>query len=309
MAPAQQQQDPDRLPAGALPTQALILGDPNQDGFSINIEFVEVDIRDVVLFFGQLTGINMVLDPGVSGPVTTQLFDVPWDTALLTILDSHDLGWQVQRNILRITTVQKLADAAEAQVRLMDQERLAQPLETEQLEFSNGDPIANLTTVAFFASLGGFDLGDPTAPTVRSATATTFNGIAQVLYRSASSGNATITAAVGTVSSSAAVTVEPDPEQGAIQLFFLVDGQQLTTTSGAASVASPFVRELTAILTDPETGTFRQGAQVRFRIIRDSTLGSGVGAAKFVGSPTSFTDQFGKAVAKLSVTEAWVTSR
>ena len=136
LAPAQQQQDPDRLPAGALPTQALILDDPNQDGFSMNIEFVEVDIRDVVLFFGQLTGINMVQDPGVSGPVTTQLFDVPWDTALLTILDSHDLGWQVQRNILRITTVDKLAAAAEAQVRLREQERLAQTLVTEQLEFS-----------------------------------------------------------------------------------------------------------------------------------------------------------------------------
>ena len=135
-AAAQQQQDPDRLPAGTLPTQALILDDPNQDGFSLDIEFVEVDIRDVVFFFGQLTGINMVLDPGVAGPVTTQLFDVPWDTALLTILDSHDLGWQVQRNILRITTVEKLAAAAEAQVRLMDQERLAQPLTTEQLEFS-----------------------------------------------------------------------------------------------------------------------------------------------------------------------------
>lgn len=135
LAPAQQQ-DPDRLPAGALPTQALILDDANQDGFSINIEFVEVDIRDVVLFFGQLTGINMVLDPGVSGPVTTQLFDVPWDIALLTILESHDLGYQVQRNILRVTTVAKLASAAEAQVRLADQERLAQPLVTEQLEFS-----------------------------------------------------------------------------------------------------------------------------------------------------------------------------
>ena len=109
MAPAQQQQDPDRLPAGALPTQSFILEDENLDGFSLNIEFVEVDIRDVVLFFGQLTGINMVLDPGVSGAVTTQLFDVPWDTALLTILESHDLGYHVQRNILRITTVTKLA--------------------------------------------------------------------------------------------------------------------------------------------------------------------------------------------------------
>jgi len=136
LAPAQQQ-DPDRLPAGALPTQASVLDDPIQDGFPIEmIDFVDVDIRDVVRFFGQLTGINLVLDPEVSGPVTIQLFGVPWDSALLTILESHNLGYKVQRNIVRITTTGKLATEAQAEAQLMDQERAAQPLETQQIELS-----------------------------------------------------------------------------------------------------------------------------------------------------------------------------
>ena len=136
LAPAQQQ-DPARLPAGDLPTQAAILEDPLQDGFPIEmIDFVDVDIRDVMLFFGQLTGLNIVLDPEVSGPVTIQLFGVPGDSALLTILESHNLGYEIQRNIVRVTTLQKLADAAQAEALLMDNAEAAMPLVTRRIELS-----------------------------------------------------------------------------------------------------------------------------------------------------------------------------
>ncbi len=145
LAPAQQQ-DPNRLPAGAIPTQANILEDRTQDGFPIDVDFVDVDIRDVVRFFGQLTGINMVLDPESSGPVTMQLFAVPWDSALLTVLETHDLDYTVSRNIVRITTTQKMAAAAEARARLQDQERAAEPLTTQQIELSyaNADDLVTL---------------------------------------------------------------------------------------------------------------------------------------------------------------------
>jgi len=146
LAPAQQ--DANRLPAGQLPTQADILQDPNQDGIPISVDFVDVDIRDVVRFFGQFTGINMVLDPQVSGAVTTQLFDVPWDLALLTILQSHDLDYEINHNIIRITTTAKMASAAEARARLADQERAAQPLLTQKIELSyaSAEDLVDLTS-------------------------------------------------------------------------------------------------------------------------------------------------------------------
>jgi len=133
LAPAQ---DANRLPAGQLPTQSDILQDPNQDGVPVSVDFVDVDIRDVVRFFGQFTGINMVLDPEVTGAVTTQLFDVPWDSAFVTILESHDLDYVVDRNIIRVTTTAKMAAAAEERARLQDQERAAQPLTTRKVELS-----------------------------------------------------------------------------------------------------------------------------------------------------------------------------
>lgn len=134
LAPAQQ--DANRLPAGQLPTQADILQDPNQDGLAVTVDFVDVDIRDVVRFFGTFTGINMVLDPEVSGVVTTQLFDVPWDSAFLTILESHDLDYKIDRNIVRVTTTQKLADAAEANRTLAEQREAATPLVRQQVALS-----------------------------------------------------------------------------------------------------------------------------------------------------------------------------
>jgi type IV pilus assembly protein PilQ len=145
LAPAQQ--DANRLPAGQLPTQADILEDPNQDGLAVTVDFVDVDIRDVVRFFGTFTGINMVLDPEVSGIVTTQLFDVPWDSAFLTILESHDLDYEIDRNIVRVTTTAKLAAAAEAERNLREESEAAQPLMRQQysLAYASAADLLELT--------------------------------------------------------------------------------------------------------------------------------------------------------------------
>ncbi|MCH7823991.1 MAG: type IV pilus secretin PilQ [Acidobacteria bacterium] len=146
MAPAQQQ-DANRLPVGQLPTEADILQDPDLDGSPIDISFVDVDIRDVVRFFSQITGINLILDPEVSGPVTMELFQVPWDAALETVLASHGLGVIVQRNIVRITSLSKLAEEASERARLQDQNLAAQPLLTRQvkLSYASAEELLELT--------------------------------------------------------------------------------------------------------------------------------------------------------------------
>jgi type IV pilus assembly protein PilQ len=144
LAPAQQQ-DPNRLPAGALPTQAGIIDDPIQDGYPIDLELVDVDIRDVVRFFSQIAGVNMVLDPGVTGVVNTQLYGVPWDAALLTILQSHGLGYTVERNIIRITTETKLAAEAETRRRYLEGQQAAMPLATQKIDLSYANAADLLT--------------------------------------------------------------------------------------------------------------------------------------------------------------------
>jgi len=141
-APAQQaqpavgQQAPASLPAGQIPTEAQVLLSPEQDGFPISIEFVDIDIRDVTRFFGDLTGLNLILDPEVSGPVTMQLTQVPWDIALTTVLERYGLDYEIDRNVVRITTVEKLAAEAQARAQRAEQEQAAAPLATQQVRLS-----------------------------------------------------------------------------------------------------------------------------------------------------------------------------
>ena len=119
------QQVVDRIEAGQLPTEADILQSQRDDGFPLTINFVETDIRDVATFFSNLTGLNVVVDPDVSGPVTVSFYDVPWDIAFSAILRSHQLGYQVENTIVRVSSLSRLATEAEARARLTAQEELA----------------------------------------------------------------------------------------------------------------------------------------------------------------------------------------
>ena len=103
LPPAGEQEE--RLAAGQLPTEADVLVSEFDEGFPLTINFVDTDIRDVARFFSNLTGLNVVLDPEISGPVTVTFFDVPWDVAFKAILRSHQLGYQVDRNIVRVSSM------------------------------------------------------------------------------------------------------------------------------------------------------------------------------------------------------------
>jgi len=129
----------DRIEAGQLPTEADILTSTRDNGFPLTINFVDTDIRDVATFFSNLTGLNVVVDPDVGGPVTVSFYDVPWDIAFGAILRSHQLGYQVDASIVRVSSMNRLSTEAEERARLQAQEELATPLETlaTRLSYAN----------------------------------------------------------------------------------------------------------------------------------------------------------------------------
>jgi type IV pilus assembly protein PilQ len=133
------QQAEDRIDAGQLPSEADILESDRDSGFPLTINFVDTDIRDVATFFSNLTGLNIVVDPEVSGPVTVSFYDVPWDVAFSAILRSHQLGYQVEHSIVRVSSTSRLANEAEDQARLQAQEELATPLDTLTTRLSYAD--------------------------------------------------------------------------------------------------------------------------------------------------------------------------
>ena len=75
----------------------------------------DADITEVLRSLARISGLNIVIQPGVSGPVTVELESVPWDQALDQILKINQLGMELEGNILRIAPVSRLAQEAEEQ--------------------------------------------------------------------------------------------------------------------------------------------------------------------------------------------------
>lgn len=83
-------------------------------GEPISVNLKDVDLKDFFRLIHEISGLNVVLDPGVNGSLTIVLDDVPWDQALAIVLQNNSLQCQLSGNVLRIAlpdTLKKEADA------------------------------------------------------------------------------------------------------------------------------------------------------------------------------------------------------
>jgi len=86
-------------------------------GEPISVNLKDVDLKDFFRLIHEISGLNIVLDPGVSGTLTIVLDDVPWDQALAIVLQNNSLQCQISGNVLRIAlpdTLRREADAIRA---------------------------------------------------------------------------------------------------------------------------------------------------------------------------------------------------
>jgi len=93
-------------------------------GKRISLNLVDADIKQVFRLFHEISGLNFVLDPDVTGRVTIVLDQVPWDQALDIILKNNGLDKALENNVLRIATTDKLAQEAASRKRLKEAEEL-----------------------------------------------------------------------------------------------------------------------------------------------------------------------------------------
>ncbi|HYO76688.1 MAG TPA: type IV pilus secretin PilQ [Thermoanaerobaculia bacterium] len=106
----------------------------NGEPLSLNLK--DADIKDVLRTFAELTGLNIAIDPGVSGSVTVDFVDVPWDQALDLILRQNNLTFTLEGNVMRIGTIERIAAETAASRRLEEEERLRVPLTTLSIKLS-----------------------------------------------------------------------------------------------------------------------------------------------------------------------------
>lgn len=138
-------------PSGAVTGQVMTSGERIYTGEPIDLTLTDADIKDVLRTFAQLTGLNIAIDPQVSGTVTVEFTDVPWDQALELILRQNGLGFDIEGNVMRVGTIERLA-AEQAQLRrLAEDQQLNVPLQTvvKDLSYAEaGEIVGLLTTMA-----------------------------------------------------------------------------------------------------------------------------------------------------------------
>jgi type IV pilus assembly protein PilQ len=121
---------------------------PQYTGEIISLDLVDYDIRNFFRLISEFSGLNVVLDPNVSGNVTLTLREVPWDQALDVVLKNNQLRGQLQGNVLRIATNATLQAEEQAQVALRNAQDLAVPLLTRTfvLNYTRAAEVSGLLT-------------------------------------------------------------------------------------------------------------------------------------------------------------------
>jgi type IV pilus assembly protein PilQ len=76
-------------------------------GHPISLDFKDGDIIDLFRLMSEISGLNIIVNPGISGKVSLTIKEVPWDQALDLILKTNGLGYTLDGNVVRIA---RLAD-------------------------------------------------------------------------------------------------------------------------------------------------------------------------------------------------------
>lgn len=139
-------------------------GDPGFRGEPINLNVVNADIRDILNYITEQYGINFVIDKSVSSvPVTVNVSDVPWNVALDSILQSQDLGVQVNGPILRIAQRKTLADEAAVQAKIRENQLDTSPLYTEFIRLNYARAAGSIEQASFSTGTAASSGGDASA--------------------------------------------------------------------------------------------------------------------------------------------------
>ena len=139
-------------------------------GEPINFSLRDADIKEVLRTFAKISGLNMVIQPGVSGPVTVELEQVPWDQALEIILKTNNLGYEIEGNIMRVAPRSVLNEEAQAEASRRAAAALAVPLRTvlKRISYAQAQEIASLlrSGTASILSARGSVVVDPRTNTL-----------------------------------------------------------------------------------------------------------------------------------------------
>ena len=86
-------------------------------GERLSINFQKIEVRSALAVIAEFTGLNFVTSDSVSGEITINLKDVPWDQALDVILKTKGLGKRQNGNVIWIAPSKEIAQIEEDELK------------------------------------------------------------------------------------------------------------------------------------------------------------------------------------------------
>lgn len=116
-------------------------------GKPISLDLQDADLTNVLRLLADVSGVNMVVEPDVSGKVTLKVENIPWDQVLDMVLMMNRLGREEVGGVIRIAKEEKLRqEMKEREERMKMEQQLLRTkkdlgeLDTAYLQINYADP-------------------------------------------------------------------------------------------------------------------------------------------------------------------------
>ncbi len=130
-------------------------------GEPISLSLKDADIKDVLRMFHDISGMNIVVHPGVQGKVTVDLTNVPWDQAMDIILKNNGLDYIYENNVIWVAPAAEIARKFAEQQRLQKEKLLAEAPVTFIKRLSYAKATSMAAIAGKFLSERGHIIVDP----------------------------------------------------------------------------------------------------------------------------------------------------
>lgn len=123
-------------------------------GKSISLHFKNMDLKEILYYISEQTGLNMVVDENVQGSLSLKLRNVPWDQALVTVLKTKGLAYSREGNVLRIMTKSTFQARQNELKQLLQTKKVLEPLEVKVIPVVYAEVGSIVTQIRPFLTKG-----------------------------------------------------------------------------------------------------------------------------------------------------------
>lgn len=117
-----------QTPLATKTLDEFLMGDTEYFGRKISVEVADGEIREVINFISEESGVNLILSDDVKGKISVKLRQIPWDQALVLIMQTKQLGYIRQGNVLRIAPLTSIRAETDSARQLLESQKLLEPL-------------------------------------------------------------------------------------------------------------------------------------------------------------------------------------